>query len=360
MQRLLFLLVSLQLVGSGCAGLIATKDSEHEKAPTETESPVAADSQAEESPALWPEIEPFETGTFRVSELHELYYELCGNPAGKPVFVLHGGPGTGCSPYYRRFFDPEKFLVVLHDQRGAGKSKPYAEARENDTQAMVEDIERLRAHLGLGKVLLFGGSWGTTLGLAYGETYPESVSGMVLRGIFTATAEEIDHFYHGGAAVFFPETHEKLLAALPDPDRRPLPATLLELMTTGDAETRARYARAWVAYEIKLCSLEISDERINEILDKNDVLAFGFLENHYMANGCFLEEGQLLRDAHRLSHVPITLINGRYDMVCPPVTAYRLHRKLPKSTLVIVENAGHWMGDERIEAALLEAVKTFE
>jgi proline iminopeptidase len=166
---------------------------------------------------LWPEIEPYQTGYLKVSEIHEIFYELCGNPSGKPVFVLHGGPGGNCSPYMRRFFNPDKFLIILHDQRGAGKSRPYAEIRENTTQHLVADIDRLRTHLNSGKIILFGGSWGSTLALAYGEMYPQNVNGMILRGIFTATKGEIDHFYHGGVSKFFPEVYDKFIDSLQYP-----------------------------------------------------------------------------------------------------------------------------------------------
>ena len=178
---------------------------------------------------LWPQIEPFKTGFLKVSDIHEIYYELCGNPEGTPVFVLHGGPGGSSSPYYRRFFNPKKFLIVLHDQRGAGQSKPYAEIRENTTPHLVQDIEKLRTHLKLDKIILFGGSWGSTLGLAYGETHPQNVTGMVLRGIFTATQEEIDHFYHGGVRTFFPETYDRLIESIPEKDRKSIPEALLKI-----------------------------------------------------------------------------------------------------------------------------------
>jgi len=309
---------------------------------------------------LWPEIEPYRTGYLRVSDIHELYYELSGNPAGRPVFVLHGGPGGSSSPYMRRFFNPEVFLIVLYDQRGAGKSRPYGEARENTTQHLVEDIERLRTHLDLGPLFLFGGSWGTTLALAYAETYPENARGMVLRGVFTATREEIDHYYHGGVRTFFPETYDRLIGGLPDPARRPLPDYLLELIRGDDPAERARYSRLWGEYEIRIGVLEISDDEVDGILEHYDPYALALLENYYMANGCFLEEGQLLRDAEKLADIPVVIVNGRYDMVCPPVAAYRLHRRLPRSQLEIVERAGHWMGDPPLERALLKAVRQFE
>lgn len=309
---------------------------------------------------LWPAIEPYQSGYLQVSELHELYYELSGNPQGKVVFGLHGGPGGGSSPYMRRFFDPEKFLIVLYDQRGAGKSRPFADIRENTTQDLVQDIEKLRTFLKLDKILLFGGSWGSTLALAYTEAFPEHVSGMILRGIFTATQEEIDHFYHGGVRPFFPETYEKFVTSLPDPDRRPIPEYLFSLLQSPDSTTLTQYSRAWAGYEIKLSSLNLADSVVEQILDEENTLAFSRLENYYMANRCFLQEGQLLRDAEKIAHIPAVLVNGRYDMICPPVTAYRLHQKLPNSKLVIAENAGHWMGEPAIERALLQAAREFE
>jgi proline iminopeptidase len=316
---------------------------------------------ASEEVPLWPEIEPFETGYLRVSEVHDIYYELCGNRDGTPVIVLHGGPGGSCSPYYRRFFDPEKYFIILHDQRGAGRSKPYAEILENDTWNLVEDINRLRAHVGVeGKAVLFGGSWGATLGLAYAEAYPENVSGLVLRGVFTATREEIDHFYHGGVRPFFPEVYDRLVNSLPEPERRPLPQYLFELIESDDASVRDKFAYEWARYELKIASLHFSDERVEGFLEDYNPLALARLENYYMANGCFLEEGQLLRDAGRLGDMRVIMVNGRYDVVCPPVTAYRLHETLPNSKLVLAESSGHWMGEPAIQSALLEAMRELE
>jgi proline iminopeptidase len=306
---------------------------------------------------LWPQIEPFETGHLQVSDLHEIYYELIGNRDGIPVFGLHGGPGGKSSPYMRRFFDPEKYFIVLHDQRGAGKSKPYGELEANDTWALVEDIERLREHLGLEKVIVFGGSWGATLALAHAEKYPDSVSALVLRGVFTATDREIDHFYHGGAATFFPDVYDRFLNQLPDPDRRPLPQYLCELIRDGDDEEKTEYAMAWAKYEVRMAALDLSDEQVDEIFEDEDPYSFALFENCYMANRCFLEEGQLLRDAHLLEGIPVYIVNGRYDAVCPPRAAWDLHRAIPGSVLTIAEASGHWMGEPNIER---ELVKIFE
>jgi len=309
---------------------------------------------------LWPEIKPSNSGFLKVSEIHRIYYELCGKRTGKPVFVLHGGPGGGCSPYMRRFFNPDRFLIVLHDQRGAGKSKPFGEIRENNTQHLIQDIERLRTSLNLDKIILFGGSWGSTLALAYGQAYPDHVSAMILRGVFTATQEEIDHFYHGGVATLFPEVYDRFVNGLPDPSRRPIPEYLFSLIESADPEQRLRYSRLWAAYELRICGLEIPDQRVDEILKTMNPYAFARLENYYMANACFLEEGQLLKNAAKLEHIPIVMVNGRYDVICPPINAYRLKQKLPHARLVLAESAGHWMGEEPIERELLRAIRQFE
>jgi proline iminopeptidase len=260
----------------------------------------------------------------------------------------------------RRFFNPDRFLIVLHDQRGAGKSVPFAEIRENTTQHLVRDIERLRRHLKLDKILLFGGSWGSTLALAYGQAYPDHVSAMVLRGVFTATRAEIDHFYHGGVATFFPKVYDRLIAGLPDPGRRPVPDYLFSLIESPDPEQRAKYSRLWAAYELRICGLEMSDQRVNDVLKAMNPYAFARLENYYMANGCFLEEGQLLKNAGKLKHIPIVMVNGRYDVICPPINAFRLKQRLPHSKLVLAESAGHWMGEKPVERELLRAVQQLE
>jgi len=309
---------------------------------------------------LWPNIEPYQTGYLQVSERHNIYYECCGNPAGKPVFVLHGGPGGSCSPYMRRFFNPDKYRIVLHDQRGSGKSRPFGETRENTTQHLVQDMEALRQHLNIEKMILFGGSWGSTLGLVYAETYPEHVEGLVLRGIFTATQQEIDHFYHGGVRKFFPEVYDRFTGAIENPDDENLPGRLMSLIQSPDSSKQAFFSRLWAAYEIKISGLVVPEDTLKNILDNFNPYAFGMLENYYMANGCFLEEGQIFSHLQKIEDIPVILINGRYDMICPPVTAYELHLKLPKSKLVIAEQSGHWMGEKSIETALLKAMTAFE
>jgi len=309
---------------------------------------------------LWPETGPFRTGYLKVSDIHEIYYELSGNPEGRPVFALHGGPGGGSSPYMRRFFNPKKFLIVLYDQRGAGKSRPFAETRENTTAHLVDDIEKLRRFLDVDSLILFGGSWGSTLALAYAETYPSRVRGMILRGVFAATKDEIDHFYHGGVVPFFPDVYQRLAESVPERGNRSLPEIFARTIAGSDTAVKNRAIRAWAEYEIKISGIYVSDAEVEEVLSDFDATAFSTLENHYMAGGCFLEEGQLFRDADRIAGIPLIMVNGRYDMICPPVTAWRLHQRLPESELIIVENAGHWMGEPPIEKTLVEVVKRFE
>ncbi len=324
---------------------------------------LATASSGQEPSGLFPEIEPFDSGHLRVSDLHEIYWERCGNPEGKPVMVLHGGPGVGSHPRQRKYFNPEKFHVVLHDQRGTGRSRPVGETRENTTRDLVADIERLRQDLGLGKVVLFGGAWGSTLALAYAETYPEQVTEMVLWAILAGTGEEIDHQYLG-ARRFFPRVHAELLATLPDPDRRPLPAYLLEWIRTSKPARMDKTLYALARYQLRISSIGLRDDMVDQILARyypvEAMLPVSTINLHYASNRYFLEEGQLYRDAGKIAPIPVTLINGRFDVVCPPLAAYRLHRLLPKSQLVIVEEAGHSERERGITAALTAAVAELE
>lgn len=309
---------------------------------------------------LYPPIQPYKTGYLKVSDLHEIFYQLGGNAKGKPVMVLHGGPGAGCSPYDFRYFNPEKFHIILHDQRGSGQSKPYAELKENTTPNLVKDIEKLRKHLGLEKVILFGGSWGSTLALAYAETYPDNVSGIILRGVFTATKAEIDHFYHGATATYFPENFEMLVKQIDDPEQKNYPAQLLAKIQGNDSLASYEAARAWARYEGKLAFLNMPDHQLENILTRWPFFAFSIIENYYMVNGCFVEEGQLLTNTPKIAHIPAIIINGRYDLICPPITAYKLHKKMTNSKLWIIEAAGHSASERGTEAALVRAAREFE
>lgn len=326
-----------------------------------TASAASAD-DAHQPGELFPEIEWFDAGHLKVSDLHTIGYALYGNPKGKPVFVLHGGPGFGCYPRLVQYFNPQTFLIVLHDQRGSGRSRPLGELRQNTIQDLVADIERLRKHLNIdGKIMLFGGSWGSTLGLAYAETHPEKVSGMVLRGVLTATKAEIGHVFSDcGPRLFFPEAVARLEPALPTDIGGFSHAGLLKIFNSDDRVLSLKVAKEWFRYGIKIGRLHTPDERIEQGFGDWDPIPVCRIDCHYMANGCFLEEGQLLRDAHKLRDIPVTIINGRYDMICPPVTAYRLHKRLPKSKLIIIEEAGHSEGEPATTRALVEAVAEFE
>jgi len=320
-----------------------------------------SNSISEERNELWPEIKPFRTDHLQVSEIHRIYFEECGNPEGKPVFVLHGGPGARVSPYYRRFFNPEVFHIVLHDQRGTGLSEPFLELRENTTPHLVEDIEALRLHLGCDDIILFGGSWGSTLALAYAETYPENVSALVIRGVFMATQEELVHYYGGGVKTFFPEAYAKLEDAVGEPLS---PQAILDKINKEDTAEHFPISKAWTAYEAKIAELFISDQNVEGMVNSKQmadiVRSLALLENHYMVNGCFFEEGQLFNNSNRIKDIPTVIVNGRYDMICPPITAYRLHLRLPRSRLIIAEESGHSMSERNIEIALLQAMQSFE
>lgn len=309
---------------------------------------------------LHPMLEPSRSGYFRVSDVHELYWEVVGSPDGVPVIVLHGGPGGSAGPDYRRFFDPERFHVLLFDQRGAGRSRPKGEWRDNNTQLLVEDINLLRAHAGFdGKAILFGGSWGTTLALAYAESHPERVSGIVLRGVFLATRDEIDHFYHGGASRFFPENWNRLREIIPEPERLNYPAQLFELITGDDPVLRERAIEGWAYYEIRMSSVGMTDEATREIIERyrDRMMPFALLENYYMMHGCFLEEGQLLRDVHRIADIPTFIVNGRLDPICPPRTAYELAQRLKRVQLDLPDSSGHSQNEPATLAALVRGVE---
>jgi proline iminopeptidase len=311
---------------------------------------------------LFPPAKPLQLGMLKVSDVHTVAFARFGNPEGKPVFVLHGGPGFGCYPRLTQYFDPDKFHIILADQRGAGRSLPSGEIRENTTQDLVEDIERLRKHLGIDqKILVFGGSWGSTLALAYAEAHPEQVAGMVLRGVFTATEIERNQVY-GGSYVrrFYPDAMARLQKELPPGYDGLQPEQMLKAFTGDDRETAMQVAQAGIHFGVKIEHLLATDEMVNEGFgDWNPIPAFR-IDCHYAVNKYFLEEGQLLRDADRLRDIPITIIQGRYDMICPPIAAWRLHECLPKSKLIIVEQAGHVESEEGTTRALVQTVAEFE
>lgn len=309
---------------------------------------------------LYPPIEPYDQGFLAVSSLHTLYYEQCGNPAGKPVVFLHGGPGGGIDPIYRQYFDPSRWRVVLFDQRGCGKSRPYAELRENTTWDLVADIERLRQHLGIDRWFVFGGSWGSALALAYGQTHPQSCLGFVLRGIFLLRPFELRWFYQSGAGYFFPDAWEHYLEPIPPEERDDLLAAYHRRLNDPDPQVRLRAARAWSVWEASTSKLIPSPELIERFGRGEFAEAFARIECHYFVHGGFLDpEDQLLRGVGRLRHLPAVIVQGRYDVVCPPISAWELHRAWPEAEFRMIPDAGHSITEPGIRTALLEATDRF-
>jgi proline iminopeptidase len=309
---------------------------------------------------LYPDIKPLRSGYLKVSDIHSIYWEECGNPDGIPVIVLHGGPGGSAGPAMRRFFDPKRFRIILHDQRGAGRSKPTGEWRDNTTQLLIADINRLRDHLGVkGKAILFGGSWGSTLAVAYAEAHPDLVAGLVMRGIFLGSKSEIDYFYHGGATVFFPDNWERLRFILPNPEKLDYPRQLFEMTQSSDPATRKKAINGWAYYEIRMCSVNLTDEVTAQIIEQNEdeMMPFSVLENYYMMNGCFIDDDQLLREADRIADIPTFIVNGRFDAVCPPRTAYALAKKLKNVKLEFPPATGHVDSEPANREALLRGVR---
>ncbi|MDQ0324321.1 proline iminopeptidase [Rhodopseudomonas julia] len=308
---------------------------------------------------LYPPITPYASGTLDVGDGHSVYWEISGNPEGKPAVFLHGGPGGGCSPAHRRLFDPERYRVLLFDQRGCGRSRPHAELEANTTWHLVEDIERLRAVMGVEEWLVFGGSWGSTLALAYAETHPERVTELVLRGIFTMRKSEIDWYYQKGASLIFPDRWEKFVAPIPEEERDDFVAAYRRRLTHDDRDVRVEAARAWSVWEGSTITLLPDEAGISRHDQADYALAFSRIENHYFSHLGWFEEGQLIRDAHKLKNIPGVIVQGRYDMACPVQTAWELHRAWPEADLKIVEGAGHAFSEPGILHHLVEANDRF-
>ncbi|CAG4976191.1 MAG: prolyl aminopeptidase [Lysobacter sp.] len=310
--------------------------------------------------SLYPEIQPYDTGTLPVDERHTLYYEQCGNPEGKPVVLLHGGPGGGCSDKMRRFHDPEKYRIVLFDQRGSGRSTPHADLVDNTTWHLVEDIETLRVKLGIDRWQVFGGSWGSTLALAYAETHPKRVTELVLRGIFMLRRWELEWFYQEGASRLFPEAWEHYIKAIPVTERHDLISAFHRRLTSDDDKTRLAAAKAWSVWEGATSFLHIDEDFANSHEDPQFALAFARIENHYFVNSGFFEvDDQLLRDAGNLADIPGVIVHGRYDVVCPVQNATDLHKAWPKSELVITPASGHSAFEAETVDALVRATDAF-
>ena len=309
---------------------------------------------------LYPEIEPYEEGRLQVSELHSIHYELCGNPDGKPIVFLHGGPGGGIEPGHRRFFDPAKWRVALFDQRGCGKSAPYAELRENTTWDLVSDIERLRERLGVERWTVFGGSWGSTLALAYAQTHPERCRALILRGIFTLRRKELLWFYQEGTSELFPDRFEAYLSPIPESERGDLIAAYHKRLTSADDRVRLEAASAWSAWEGATSRLVPDAGMIEKYSDPKHAEAFARIECHYFVNKGFFEtDDQLLRGADKIRGIPGVIIHGQYDVVCPPTTAWELHKAWPEAEFKLIPACGHSVAEDGIRTALLDATDRF-
>jgi proline iminopeptidase len=295
-----------------------------------------------------------------VSDIHSIYYEQVGNPEGKPVIFLHGGPGGGSEVHYRRYFDPEKWRIILFDQRGCGKSTPYAELRENTTWDLVSDIERIRKRFSIERWVVFGGSWGSTLSLAYAETHPGACKGLILRGIFMLRREELLWFYQKGTRFVYPDAWEKYEAPIPPEERGDMMGAYYKRLTSEDEAVRLEAAKAWSIWEGSTSRL-VQDPRLMEKLGAPEVaLAFARIECHYFVNKGFLEcDDQLLRDIPKIRHIPGVIVHGRYDVVCPAKNAWDLHRAWPEAELHIVQEAGHSMVESGIRDALIDATDRY-
>ena len=309
---------------------------------------------------LYPEIEPYNTGMLRVSDTHEIYFEECGNPKGKPVVYLHGGPGAGCSVSFRRYFDPEAYRIVLFDQRGCGRSKPHASLVDNSTWHSVSDIEALREHCKIDRWQVFGGSWGSTLGLAYAQTHPERVTELVMRGLFTLRRSEILWFYQDGASHVFPDFWENYVAPIPEGERDDLIAAYYKRLTGDDKATQLECARAWARWEFSTISLWPDPKKHADVDSDAFAVAFARIECHYFVNGGFLEsDDQIIRNLHKIKHIPCVLIQGRYDMCTPARTAWDIHKAWPEADFKLVGDAGHAGSEPGIVHELISATDRF-
>ena len=308
---------------------------------------------------LFPPIEPYETGFLKKGK-HEIYYEQCGNPKGKPAIFLHGGPGGGCGSLSRRFFNPKKYRIILFDQRGCGRSKPHTCLEDNTTWHLIEDIETIRERLSIKKWLVFGGSWGSTLAIAYAQKYPNNVSQMVLRGIFMLRQKELQWFYQYGASEMYPEAWQGFLKEIPENERDNLIEAYRKIFYGKNKEKQLSAAKAWSKWEASCSFINHNPDAVKESINAEFALAFALIENHYFVNKGFLEnENQLLDNIDIIRNIPTIIIQGRYDVVCPPTTAYELHSKWPESQLVIAPFSGHSAFEKEITHELIKATNKF-
>lgn len=309
---------------------------------------------------LYPPRQPYNEGELKVSDLHTIHFEESGNPEGKPIVLLHGGPGGGCPPFYRQYFDPEKWRLVMFDQRGCGQSKPHAELQENTTWDLVNDIEKLREYLNIHQWVVFGGSWGSTLSLAYSQTHPDRCKGLILRGIFMLRQKEIRWFYQEGASYIFPDAWEEYVKPIPINERDDMLTAYYQRLTSPDAQIRLEAARAWSIWEG-------STSRLFPDLDLKQRFgidafaeAFARIECHYFINNGFIApEDKLLLNIDRIRKIPAVIVQGRYDVVCPMMSAWELHRAWPEAEFIVVADAGHSMSEPGIRTCLMEATDKF-
>jgi len=309
---------------------------------------------------LYPKIEAHKTGMLKVSPLHTVYWECAGNESGTPVAVLHGGPGGGSQADYRRYFDPSVYLIVQMDQRGCARSTPHAELEDNNTQALVADIEKLREHLGIEKWFVFGGSWGSTLSLTYAIHHPDRVKALMLRGIFMCRRSELMFFYQDGASHIFPDKFQPYRDLIPEEERGDLIAAYYKRLTSPDREVRNAAAKQWTLWEMGTSKLMPDPSYIDRADDLDFAAAFARIECHYFINGIFLEEGFILKHcAEKLKNIPVDIVQGRYDVVCPAKSAWELHQKIPHSKLVIIPDAGHSMGEVGIAEELVNITNKY-
>jgi len=308
---------------------------------------------------LFPPVEPRRTGLLSLDGRHEMYWEICGNPDGQPVVFLHGGPGAGASADHRRFFDPAHYRIIVYDQRGAGRSRPFGETRDNTTQHLIDDLEDLRGHLGVGRWLLFGGSWGSSLALAYAEAHPEAVTGLILRGIFLCRDEEIQWFLYGMRRLF-PEAWERFAGFLPAGERGDILGAYHQRLMDPDPAVHMPAARAWSTYEGACSTLLPSPGTVASFADDRIALGLARIEAHYFANSVFLPDEALLTGADKLRGIPGAIVQGRYDVVCPIMSAHALHKAWPEATYTVVPDAGHSAMERGIRHALVGATEQFK
>lgn len=308
---------------------------------------------------LYPNIRPYVTHALAVDGGHQLHVEECGSAEGIPALLLHGGPGAGCEPYHRCFFDPNRYRVVLFDQRGCGRSSPHAELANNSTDHLIQDMEVIRERLGIVRWLVFGGSWGSTLALAYAQRHPERVSGLVLRGIFLCRREEIQWFYQDGASRIFPDYWQDFIAPIPEDERDDLLSAYHRRLTGSDEVARMAAAKAWSIWEGRTASLLPNNAIVKQLGSPHTALSMARIECHYFMNDAFLGPNQLLADAHRMAEIPGIIVQGRYDLICPMQSAWELHRAWPKGELKVVPDAGHSAMETGIRSALVEATDWF-